>query len=146
MSAEKKFGSETSCCECMSACALQVSAVQSLLECGICYEVAKEAVTPSCCDHLFCEEHLARWAARQNSCPVCKQSFSEARKTGAAKLAREMQECFRFPCPRRGCAVAVLRKDLSRHLELHDRVDEYRRKRQRLGLDSDNTHCGRRSA
>ena len=67
------------------------------------------------------------------SCPMCKQGFLEARQTGAARLARDLVECFRFPCPRRGCGVAVLRKELGRHLELHERVEEHRRKRRKCG-------------
>ena len=103
-----------------------------LLQCGICLEVADDAVSPDCCDHLFCSAHLARWAEKRKSCPLCKKTFQAMCRSGAAKLARDVVECFLFPCPRSECRTTVLRKDMARHLENHARVDEHRRKRMKM--------------
>lgn len=110
------------------------SNLKSVLMCGICFGTLVEPVSPSCCDHVFCKEHLEHWTKASSrgqdggTCPVCRQPTWAVRQGGAAKMAQDVLDCFRFPCPKAGCERLVFRAELPRHLDLHDRVDAYKKK------------------
>lgn len=62
------------CAEVRAAADDAASAVESVFECNVCLELAKEPVV-TLCGHLFCWPCLWRWMQVSNSaraCPVCK--------------------------------------------------------------------------
>jgi hypothetical protein len=42
-------------------------------KCGICQELAQEAVRPSCGLHFFCAPCLAEWVSNKATCPICRR-------------------------------------------------------------------------
>ena len=45
--------------------------------CTICLDSATNRGKLECCDHLFCMPCILRWSKRTNTCPLCKQRFTE---------------------------------------------------------------------
>eukprot|EP00743_Colponemidia_sp_Colp-15_P002712 GILK01002938.1.p1 GENE.GILK01002938.1~~GILK01002938.1.p1 ORF type:complete len:178 (-),score=13.86 GILK01002938.1:399-932(-) len=46
-------------------------------ECNICFDPIVEQGVLSCCEHEFCLTCIQKWAAVENTCPVCKRRFSK---------------------------------------------------------------------
>eukprot|EP00742_Colponemidia_sp_Colp-10_P000446 GILJ01000487.1.p1 GENE.GILJ01000487.1~~GILJ01000487.1.p1 ORF type:complete len:184 (-),score=15.73 GILJ01000487.1:595-1146(-) len=46
-------------------------------DCNICFDPIFEQGVLSCCKHEFCLLCIQKWAAVENTCPICKRRFSK---------------------------------------------------------------------
>lgn len=44
--------------------------------CAICMETPKNKATLDGCSHSFCRKCIVKWSKTENSCPVCRKSFT----------------------------------------------------------------------
>ena len=45
------------------------------VDCLICLSVCSSAALLNCCSHSFCVDCILKWAAVENTCPLCKVRF-----------------------------------------------------------------------
>ena len=86
-------------------------------ECVVCYTelgITRRKATPNGCEHPFCVGCLERWAAKKNSCPVCRGVFVKYKVHGKRK---------------RVCGVTDLRKSIRKEKERTKRIQLERVKR-----------------
>ena len=50
-----------------------------LVDCFICLQISSSVAFLNCCSHSFCVDCILKWAAIQNTCPLCKIRFKEVR-------------------------------------------------------------------
>lgn len=63
--------------------------------CPICMETPKNKATLDGCSHSFCRKCIVKWSKTENSCPVCRQTFTlvqTAKSKTKIKKRRQMSE------------------------------------------------------
>ena len=63
--------------------------------CPICMETPKNTATLDGCSHSFCRKCIVKWSKTENSCPVCRQTFTlvqTAKSKTKIKKRRQMSE------------------------------------------------------
>ncbi|CAD8188904.1 unnamed protein product [Paramecium pentaurelia] len=46
-------------------------------QCGICYSAIENQGVLDSCNHSFCSECIKKWSNIENTCPLCKQKFTQ---------------------------------------------------------------------
>ena len=63
--------------------------MQRAVDCGICRTLITVQGVLNCCTHSFCLDCVLKWAAIENSCPVCKRRFRTVTTRWARKCMAE---------------------------------------------------------
>jgi len=90
------------------------------LKCGICLDIAVNAVETSCCNHIYCQKCLTELTSnkRVSACPECRSELQFV----ISKLARRMIGYLPISCSYEGCDTQTTRSNL----EDHKNICEYR--------------------
>ncbi|CAD8070666.1 unnamed protein product [Paramecium sonneborni] len=46
-------------------------------QCGICYNAIENQGILDSCNHSFCSDCIKKWSTIENTCPLCKQKFTQ---------------------------------------------------------------------
>ncbi|CAD8200931.1 unnamed protein product [Paramecium pentaurelia] len=46
-------------------------------QCGICYNAIENQGILDSCSHSFCSDCIKKWSNIENTCPLCKQKFTQ---------------------------------------------------------------------
>lgn len=91
----------------------EVEKAKQVLEemtCAICQDNAAQAVTTSCCDHLFCEACIKISQQQKNECPACRKSpFTYAKNVAFRRMIDRILPRCQF------CRKAMPQHELAKH-------------------------------